>query len=190
VRTTGLVLAAGAGSRFGGPKGLARTTAGEPWVQRAVRMLVAAGCDEVLVAVGARGADVAALVPPSARVVVVDDWADGLAATLRAGLDAAARRRAEVLVVTPVDTPDAPAEAVRRVLRRAGGERAASVGLARAVYAGRPGHPVLLGRAHWVGVRETLAGDAGAGRYLAAHGAVEVECGDLWSGADVDHGPR
>jgi CTP:molybdopterin cytidylyltransferase MocA len=167
------VLAAGAGTRFGGPKGLARTTAGEPWVRRAVTMLAAAGCDDVLVAVGARGDDVAALVPPSARVVTVPRWADGLSATLLAGLDAVAAppdggTPVDALVVTPVDTPEAPPAAVVRVL------------------GGRPGHPVLLGRDHWDGVRATLTGDTGAGRYLAAHGALDVECGDLWSGDDID----
>ncbi|MCK0117323.1 nucleotidyltransferase family protein [Isoptericola sp. S6320L] len=187
MRVKGLVLAAGAGSRFGGPKGLARTTTGEPWVLRAVRMLQDAGCDDVLVAVGARGDEVAALVPPPARALGVEDWADGLAATLRAGLDAAATSDTDALVLTPVDTPDASPEAVRRVLDRSA--RVATTPadvLARAVYGGRPGHPVLLGRAHWAGVRAVLAGDTGAGRYLAGHGALAVECGDLWSGRDVD----
>ncbi|WP_418277453.1 nucleotidyltransferase family protein [Isoptericola jiangsuensis] len=189
VRLGGLVLAAGAGTRFGGPKGLARTTAGEPWVQRAAGMLRAAGCDVVLVTAGARGQVVAALVPSSAVVVSVPDWADGLSASLRAGLVAAAALPAppDALVVTPVDTPEAPPSAVVRVLEAAhstGG--APSRLLARAVYDGRPGHPVLIGRDHWDELRATLRGDTGAGRYLAAHGALDVECGDLWSGDDVD----
>lgn len=181
------MLAAGAGTRFGGPKGLARTADGELWVVRAVAMLDAAGCEDVLVAVGARGAEVAALVPPSAVVVTVPDWADGLSASLRAGLGAAAGLDADAVVVTPVDTPDAPSQAVRRVIDRAGSTGAApSDLLARAVYAGRPGHPVVIGRAHWDAVASGLRGDAGAGRYLAARRALHVECGDLWSGADVD----
>jgi CTP:molybdopterin cytidylyltransferase MocA len=191
VRLGGLVLAAGAGTRFGGPKGLARTTAGEPWVRRAVTMLAAAGCDDVLVAVGARGDDVAALVPPSARVVTVRRWADGLSATLLAGLAAVAAppdggAPVEALVVTPVDTPEAPPAAVVRVLDHAQRAGSPTAVLARAVYSGRPGHPVVLGRDHWDGVRATLTGDTGAGRYLAAYGALDVECGDLWSGDDVD----
>jgi CTP:molybdopterin cytidylyltransferase MocA len=187
MRWCGLVLAAGAGTRFGGPKGLARTAEGETWVGRAVAMLDAAGCPEILVAVGARADDVAALVPAPARVVVVPDWADGLGATLRAGLDAAASLDVDALVVTPVDTPDAPPSAVVRVLDRARQAAGAPTAvLARAVYAGRPGHPVVIGRDHWDGVRAGLAGDTGAGRYLTAHHALDVGCGDLWSGHDVD----
>ncbi|WP_342744838.1 nucleotidyltransferase family protein [Isoptericola jiangsuensis] len=187
----GLVLAAGAGTRFGGPKGLARTAAGEPWVARAVTMLAAGGCDDVLVAVGARRAEVAALVPSPAHVVTVPGWADGLAATLRAGLAAAAARDGDALVVTPVDTPDAPPVAVERVLAAA--VRVAptpTAVLARAVYGGRPGHPVVLGRDHWDGVVASLAGDTGAGRYLATHHALDVECGDLWTGQDIDRRVR
>jgi len=178
----GLVLAAGAGSRFGGPKGLARTAEGEPWVVRAVRMLRDGGCTEVAVAVGAAADDVAALVPAGATVVRVLDWETGLSASLRAGIEAIAAP-ARILIVT-VDTPDLPAAAVARVREAAGGRDDA---LAQATYGGAPGHPVLLGPAHTAAVAASVAGDRGARPYLAAHGALEVECGDLWSGADVDH---
>ncbi len=178
---TGLVLAAGAGTRFGHPKGLARTAAGESWVAIAVRMLRAAGCDRVLVAVGAAGDDVAVLVPPDAEVVRVDDWADGLSASLRAGLVAASG--ADAVVVITVDTPDLPAAAVRRVLAAAGPLPHA---LVQAVYGGRPGHPVVLGRTRIAAVAASVRGDRGAGPYLAEHGAQRVECGDLWSGEDID----
>jgi CTP:molybdopterin cytidylyltransferase MocA len=59
--------------------------------------------------------------------------------------------------------------------------------LARAAYAGRPGHPVLLGRAHWAGVAAAAVGDAGARGYLAGRADVRlVECGDLATPDDVD----
>ena len=65
----------------------------------------------------------------------------------------------------------------------AGADRAA---LIRTTYDGRPGHPVLLGREHWAGVRAAAVGDRGARDYLAHHALVEVECGDLATGRDVD----
>ena len=46
--------------------------------------------------------------------------------------------------------------------------------LRRATYAGKPGHPVVLGRDHWSGVIESAAGDRGARDYLVAHAAVAV----------------
>lgn len=180
----GLVLAAGAGTRFGGAKALALDPDGTPWVALAVRMLQDAGCEHVLVALGASGEQARAFVPAEAQVVVVDRWQDGLSATLRAGLAAASALSADAVLITPVDTPGASTDAAVRVCEQAGAPR--SRALARAVYSGRPGHPVLIGREHWDALRDTLHGDTGAGRYLSGHGALEVECGDLWPGDDVD----
>ena len=182
-RIIGLVLAAGPGTRYGGPKALARDERRTPWAVLATRMLREAGCSAVVVALGSSADEAATLIPLDASIIVVPDWADGLSATLRAGLDAATAARADALVITPVDTPEAPASAAARVIAAVENVRA---GLARATYDGAPGHPVLVGSAHYVPLAAALTGDRGAGAYLAAHGALEIECGDLWSGDDVD----
>ena len=194
MRICGIVLAAGAGTRYGSPKGLARTADGEPWVARGTRILRDGGCDQVLVVVGARADGVAALVPDDARVVEAADWAAGLSASLRAGLRAAQSSTStdpvpeadqgafDAVIVLPVDTPDAPASVVHRViatLRR-------GAPLVQAVYDGVPGHPVAIERAHFAALSAALEGDRGARPYLVARGVVEIECGALWSGADID----
>lgn len=177
---TGIVLAAGAGTRFGGPKGLARSADGTPWVALAARVLRDGGCDDVAVIVGAAAEEVARLVPADARVVVAQDWPDGVSASLRAGL--AAADGADAVVVLTVDTPDASSDAVARVL-------ASGAALAQATYRGAPGHPVAISRAHLGPLAAAVSGDRGARTYLVAHGVVEVECGDLSSGEDIDE-PR
>lgn len=193
----GVVLAAGAGTRFGGPKALARRPDGTPWIALAVAALADGGCDEVVVVLGAAADAALPLVPAHARAVRADEWADGVSASLRTALEAAAATDAAVVVVMPVDTPDAPAAAVARVLDAAAGAgriataRGSTVpapraALVQAVYAGLPGHPVAIDRDHWGALSASLAGDRGARAYLAAHGAIEVECSDLWSGADAD----
>jgi CTP:molybdopterin cytidylyltransferase MocA len=179
---TGVVLAAGAGTRFGGPKALALDADGTPWIARAVAALSGGGCAEVVVVLGAGADRAGALVPESARVVVAADWAEGISRSLATGLEAAAG--ADAALITPVDTPELPADAVARV-RLAAGDRPRAA-LVRATYGGRPGHPVLLGADRWAAVRAELHGDTGAGPFLVRHGAVAVECGDLWSGADQD----
>ena len=78
--------------------------------------------------------------------MVAADWAEGMGASLRAGL-AALDGGADAVVVTLVDLPDLTAEVVRRVVAAATGPG----DLARATYAGTPGHPVLIGRDHWDG---------------------------------------
>jgi CTP:molybdopterin cytidylyltransferase MocA len=180
MRVTGVVVAAGGGSRFGAPKALV-VSDGQAWVARAARTLLAGGCDDVVVVLGASALEAAALVPPDASIstVVNPRWQSGMASSVAAGLAAAT---GDAAVVTLVDLPGLPAAAVARVLAEASGP----LSLARAVYASEPGHPVLVGRGHWAALAATLHGDRGASAYLAENGAVEVECGDLFDGHDVD----
>ena len=112
------------------------------------------------------------------------DWSDGLSATVRASLAAARETDAEAIVIVPVDAPDLPAAAVRRVVAAAGEHPEAA--LVQAAYDGAPGHPALLGRSHWDAAAAAMRGDRGAGPYLASHGARMVDCSDLWPGEDVD----
>lgn len=177
----GLLLAAGAGRRMGGPKALRTDADGTSWLVRSVRTLLDGGCDAVTVVLGAGAEDARAhLEGLDVDVVVADDWAEGMGASLRAGLAAPADE--SVAVVSLVDLPDVGPEVVRRLL---------AVGvdpglLARATYDGRPGHPVLLGREHWPALVEQVSGDSGARDYLAAHAVTLVECGDLATGRDQD----
>lgn len=188
-RVTGLLLAAGAGRRYGGPKALVDEGSG-PWVVRAARTLLDGGCGDVLVVTGAAAEEVEALVAgmTDARVTAVrcGTWDHGMGESLRAGLTALATRGRTVpaqALVHLVDLPDVGAEVVARVLATDGAGTAA---LARAAYDGRPGHPVLLGRHHWDGVLAGADGDAGARGYLRRVPPLLVECGDLATGADVD----
>jgi nicotine blue oxidoreductase len=183
VRVAGLVLAAGAGRRLGSPKALVRDPAGIPWVVRAARLLTAAGCSPVLVVVGAAADQVRAeLITEPVEIVEATDWPEGMSASLRAGLTALSTPSdLGAVVVVPVDVPGLTEDAVARVMRAAGSEA-----LVRATYQGKPGHPVLIGRAHWDGVIASAHGDEGARTYLREHGADTVECGDIANGTDAD----
>jgi CTP:molybdopterin cytidylyltransferase MocA len=184
----GLLLAAGAGRRMGLPKALLRDQGGVPLVDRAVGVLLDAGCEMVTVVLGASADEVTALLTeagwtddPAVTLVLAEDWAEGMGASLRAGLRHLLATGHDAAVVSLVDLPDVPAEAVRRVLARV-----APAALARATYDGRPGHPVLLGREHWQAAAEGATGDRGARDYLATRDVEDVECGDLATGRDVD----
>lgn len=182
-RIAGLLLAAGSGRRFGLPKALADTGDG-PWVLRALAALDR--CDPLLVVVGARGDEVADLLPPTVSVVPNPDHHTGMASSLRAGLRELPPE-VDAVLITLVDLPDVDAAVADRVLAAAGDDP--SVALARATFDGRPGHPVLIGRDHLAAVLASLAAagpDAGAGRYLSAGNATAVECGDLATGRDID----
>src|SRR5215470_17552063 len=106
---SGVVLAAGAGTRYGMPKVLA---ADGQWLRSAVSALSEGGCDDVVVVLGAAVVDV----PAPARAVVARDWAEGMGASLRTGIAALESVHADYAVLMTVDTPDIGADVVRRVL--------------------------------------------------------------------------
>ena len=200
VPVAGLVLAAGAGSRYGTPKALVVDPSGEPWLVRAVLALVNGGCDPVLVVLGAAGTEAEELLrthadrfdrPDRLRVLHADRWADGLSASVAAGLDGLGAMDDQVVAVAmvPVDVPDLTDRTVARLIGGSPGEVAAGT-LRQAEFAGRPGHPVLIGREHWAPLRATLAGDTGARPYLVAHHVQLVPCDDLGTGVDVDTRPE
>ncbi|MET7989380.1 nucleotidyltransferase family protein [Amycolatopsis sp. NPDC005232] len=184
----GLLLAAGAGRRFGGPKALVELD-GEPLVRRALRTLTEAGCGPVRVAVGAAAEDVTKLLPDPSQAIYAEGWEGGMGASLKAGLAALAGQFPDgadsapvAVLVHLVDLPWVPAAALARVVARA-----SPTAVARAAYDGVPGHPVLFGRRWWGEVAESAQGDRGARDWLRGReDVVLVECGDLGSGQDVD----
>lgn len=182
----GVLLAAGAGRRYGGPKALASSPEAGSWLLRGVRLLLDAGCAPVVVVLGAGAPEALALLPgedPRVVPLVAERWRDGIAASLGAALDALAPVPGPVgALVTLVDLPRVAPEAFARLVDGPIGAGS----LRRSLYAGVPGHPVLLGRDHWTTLRAELAGDVGAGPYLRAHGAEGVDCTGLGGDEDVD----
>lgn len=174
---TGVLLAAGAGHRFGMPKVCAENGA---WAATAIRALHSGGCHRVLAVLGAAPS----IQLDGAESVVAADWSLGLSRSIAAGLD----RVEGDTVVTLVDTPDVSADCVRRLI--SAGQQAES-GTARAVYRGRVGHPVYVAARCRLPLLQALLevadrdADRGLGPHLPA-GTLLVECGDIATGSDVD----
>jgi CTP:molybdopterin cytidylyltransferase MocA len=170
-----LVLAAGAGTRFGAaPKQLAELD-GRPLLEHAVAAQCAVpALERVVVVLGSRAEQIRGSVDLGrAEVIVCRSWADGQSASLRCG--AAALRGASKVIVTLGDMPRIAPELIARFVDEPP--------RARAVYDGRPGHPVVLGPDELARL-DALSGDVGA-RSLLAGGRL-IECGALQAGADVD----
>src|SRR5687768_10819353 len=80
--TVGLLLAAGAGRRMGRPKALVDT-----WLTDAVTALREGGCPRVTVVLGAAADEARPLLEGyDVQVVVAEEWAEGMGASLRTGL--------------------------------------------------------------------------------------------------------
>jgi CTP:molybdopterin cytidylyltransferase MocA len=155
-----IVLAAGAGSRFGGPKQALML----PAVLRRVRE---SSVDEIVVVAGAHP------LQTDARLVRCPDWELGPGASLRCGLEAL-DGEVNAAVILLADGPNLSPEAVDRVVaawREGAGEVIA------ASYDGDRGHPVVLGRPIWSQIPPEGA---------RALDPVLVPCDDLGPPGDVD----
>jgi len=179
----GLVLAAGAGKRFGATKQLADLD-GKPLLEHGLAAMAGAELDRLIVVLGSRADDVLAGVNlHGAEPVVCDRWGEGQAASLACGLSSleeASKGDLEAVVVALGDQPGLATAAVHRVLRARG-----HMPSVRATYGGEPGHPVALERSLLTDLRDAT-GDAGARGLLCRAGATEVACDDLGGGSDVD----
>ena len=178
-----VLLAAGAGSRFGGGKLLALYR-GRPLIEGALANLADAPVDETVVVVGDYAKRLREVCERyGARVVVNPEWRRGQSTSVRAGLHAL-RPDARAAVVLLADQPLVGAGAVERLVGAF--ERGAKVAVA--TYEGRPRNPVLFSREVWPLLEAQLSGDEGARPFLRRHPelVVRVPCDGLGNPADVD----
>jgi nicotine blue oxidoreductase len=169
--TTGVLLAAGAGTRLGrGPKALLPFR-GRTLVEVLADTLFDGGCREVVVVLGAEADNVRKATDLSTHVVLENqNWGKGMSGSFRAGIDAAMPGNS--IMVALVDQPGLTPTAVSRLLG-----------------SHRPGRVTA---AAYVALRQQAAeaanGDTGARSFLKAHpGLVDlVDCSDLCSGEDLD----
>ncbi len=162
-----LVLAAGGSSRLGRPKQL------EPWgpdetlldaVMRDVRRFPV---DEIWVVLGAHVDEVLAVVDlAECGIIENQEWSEGLASSLRAGLDALNRQsRADAALVVMGDQPGIDPAVVHDLLETRRTSKARAV---IPKYRYIRGNPVLLDRSLWPRIM-SLSGDEGARQLLQAH---------------------
>lgn len=183
---TGIVLAAGSGSRFGGPKALVDFR-GELLVERACRLLTEGGCDPLLVVLGAQADAVRARAALPPLTVLNADWPTGIGSSVRAGL-AAVPAESGAAVIALADEPLVGSESVRRLV---GAYRAGlpdGVLAVAATYGGQQRNPVLLTRPVFEAVSALAEGDRGARVWLRAHPGqvIGVPCDDTGDALDVD----
>jgi molybdenum cofactor cytidylyltransferase len=180
-RFSGILLAAGAGSRFGGRKLLHRLPEGTPIGIAALRNLVQA-MHRVIVVVRAGDGELAGcFAREGVRVLECADAADGMGHSLAAAVRTEAD--ADGWIVALADMPRVAARSIESVIAAL----EAGARIAVPVYRGRRGHPVGFAAGC---LEELLAlrGDAGARSVLQRHAAevVRVEVDDPGILQDVD----
>jgi molybdenum cofactor cytidylyltransferase len=186
-----IVLAAGRAARYraaGGPEPtkLVADYRGEPLVRWAARAALASRARPVIVVTGHARAEVeAALAGLDVRFAHNPDFAGGLSTSLRAGVAAAPAEAAGVVVMLG-DMPEASAAVVDALIAGFLGAQGAEAAVA--LYQGRRGNPVLIGRGLFSKVAR-LRGDEGARGLLQALPAARiatVEVGEAGVTLDID----
>jgi molybdenum cofactor cytidylyltransferase len=184
MRVVAIVLAAGASSRFGSQK-LVASLAGLPVLQHVLDALAAAEIGDIVVVLGDRRDDVeAAMSWRRERRVVNARPQDGLASSLRVGLDAAADDPAvDAVLIVLGDQPTLRPEVLRQVVAAADRTTALFV---RPRYAEDTApNPVLVRRGAWA-LAAGLEGDRGLGPLLAERPELVFEVPVAGAIPDVD----
>ena len=177
-----LLLAAGASTRMGQPKQLLPYH-GRTLLRHAAETAVASGCAPIVLVTGALHAELLAeLSGLPIQAVRNEQWATGMASSIRAGLAAVAPAQPRAVLVMLTDQPLVTPELLRRLVARQQQTQAPAVA---AAYGTTLGVPAVFGRATLPALRR-LHGARGAARLLArlgpAVGQVHFPAGLL----DVD----
>lgn len=177
------VLAAGAGRRLGGPKGLALWQ-GRTFLDHVLSALDEVGLRRRVVVLGAEAPRTAEVVPPGTETVVNPRWdEDGMIGSLRKGLDhLEAAGPLDGLMVWPVDHPAVRPATLRALLHAF---EASGAPVVVPIHGDRRGHPVIFGRSTFWELRSASA-DRGARAVVRAHPVLEVGTDDRGIRLDVD----
>ena len=178
-----VVLAAGAGSRFGGRK-LLSEIGGKPLVAHVVDAARAAGLEPIVV-VGPPTGELDGIELGAVRRVVNPDPAEGLSSSVRLGLrEIELDDAVDAAVLLPADQPNVRAAVIRQLIDAADQSPATPFVVPRYATDGAP-NPVLARRSIWR-LADELAGDHGFGPVLASHPELVRFVAVPGSNPDVD----
>lgn len=167
LKVAALVLAAGSSSRLGQPKQLVELE-GETLLERAVRNVRQAGCEEVIVVLGAHSRLIA---PQAGRLPATlvhnDRWAEGMSSSIACGIGCLQQHcpKTDAVLVTLTDQPLLSADFIIRLIQA---WENSSFKLAAADYGDAPGPPAIFGR-EFLNALAGLQGQQGARQLLMKH---------------------
>jgi molybdenum cofactor cytidylyltransferase len=184
-KVAAVLLAAGRGTRMGGPNKLLEEIRGKAIVRRAAEAAVGSHASPVMVVTGHEGNQVAAaLAGLDVRRVHNPAFAGGLSTSLKAGFSALPPD-ADAAVIILGDMPDVSAALIDRLIAAVDPGRGALIAVP--TREGRRGNPVVWSRRFFDDLAR-IDGDVGARHLIAQHNeaVVEVPVEDEAAFHDID----
>ncbi|MBU0902813.1 MAG: nucleotidyltransferase family protein [Gammaproteobacteria bacterium] len=158
----GLVLAAGAGQRFGSDKRRAQLADGNSLL-RATVLRAQEAFSDVRVVLKAEDDAQALAIPPGVQLVRAAHAKQGMGSSLAAGIQSLANTQATAVAVLLGDMPWISVATLQQLRAQADAEH-----IIVAYCEGQRGHPVLFGRRFWPQLMQ-LQGENGAKGLIATH---------------------
>ena len=159
MKLAAIVLAAGASRRFGSPKQL-HVFEGKPLVLRAVE--TALEIAETTVVLGSNAESIAPVLEGlPVEVVVAEDWEEGMAASLRAGIRSAEASGADAALILLCDQPRVTAQHLQALI-----DAFEPGGIVASDYSDALGPPCVFDSVHFPRLL-ALSGDSGARKLLS-----------------------
>ncbi len=175
-RIAALILGAGRSSRMGGPNKLLAELDGKALIRHVAEAATGAGLSQAVLVTGHLAEDVGARVADLELDIVHNpDFADGMAGSIRTGMNALADDTDAVIILLG-DMPRIDAEILKKLVAAYRDQAPSQIVIATAE--GRRGNPVLWDR-RFFGALKSLTGDVG-GRHIIAENTdlvAEVEIG-------------
>src|SRR5687768_4040555 len=118
MKAVAIILAAGEARKMGQSKALIEHEGGKSFLQSLASTFGKAGCQVM----GIIGKDAAAVREqhPAIDLIEADRWADGLLASIKAGLSAALEEGADMVLIHPVDMPAVRASTLKTLIKAMG----------------------------------------------------------------------
>ena len=180
-----ILLAAGESKRMGRPKQMLAWK-GKTLLRHVLENLIHSTVDEIILVLGHEAEAIQkSLTEFQIKIVINPDYQQGMASSLRQGL-LAIDTRSEAFLVVLADQPGIGPEIINQIIhkfQRADPRR----GIARPVYRGLQGHPVLIS-VRYLQEALQLQGDVGARQILMNHpeDILEIEADQEGILKDID----
>ena len=169
-KIAGIILAAGSSTRMGEANKLTTLWQDKPLLRHVADAALASNLSDVVVVTGHQAGDVMAVLPPDMRSVHNPQFAEGMAGSLHAGMNAAAAQpEIDGVLILLGDMPLVTSEHINWLVGQFSPSGLGSIVMATAK--DKPGNPVLFARMHFEALLQT-SGDRGARDVVQANKAL------------------